>query len=166
MAGAERGKGISDGIRALARWPARLHPPRSRSNVSAMTKLLPALFAMLLPVASLLADPPPSAAKNVSINEAEKIIKEDPKVVVLDVRTPDEFKAGHIAGAKNIDFEADDFAQQIGALDKSKTYVVHCAAGGRSAQACKIIEQVKLPAVYHMNEGFKAWEKAGKPVGK
>jgi rhodanese-related sulfurtransferase len=102
----------------------------------------------------------------VSVEEAAKIIKADPKVVVLDVRTPEEYKAGHIAGAKNIDFDGDDFEKQIAALDKSKTYVVHCAAGGRSAQACKVIEQVKLPTVYHMNEGFNAWEKAGKPVEK
>ncbi len=127
------------------------------------------LFAvLLLPVVSSFAEPAPVAAapKNVTISEAEKLIKSDPKVVVIDVRTPEEFKTGHIAGARNIDFNGNDFEKQIAALDKSKTYVVHCAAGGRSAQACKIIEQVKLPSVYHMNEGFKAWEKAGKPVEK
>lgn len=127
------------------------------------------LAALFLPAVSMFAEPaaaPAAAPKNVTVNEAEKLIKEDPKVVVLDVRTPDEFKAGHIAGAKNIDFHGDDFEKQVAALDKSKTYVVHCAAGGRSAQACKVIEQVQLPSVYHMKEGFKAWEKAGKPVEK
>lgn len=128
-------------------------------------KSLALLFAFLVSSVVLLADPVTAAApKNVTISEAEKLIKNDPKVVVLDVRTPEEFKAGHIAGAKNIDFNGDDFEKQIAALDKSKTYIVHCAAGGRSAQACKIIEQVKLPSAVHMNEGFKAWEKAGKPV--
>jgi rhodanese-related sulfurtransferase len=110
------------------------------------------------------AAPTAGAPKNISVNEAEKLIKDDPKIVVIDVRTPDEFSAGHIKGAKNIDFNGNDFEKQIEGLDKSKTYIVHCAAGGRSAQACKIIEQVKLPSVYHMNEGFKAWEKAGKAV--
>lgn len=120
------------------------------------------LFAFIFgPVVS--AEPAP---KNVTVADAEKLIKADPKVVIIDVRTPEEFKAGHIAGAKNIDFNGDDFEKQIAALDKSKTYVVHCAAGGRSAQACKIIERVKLPSVYHMNEGFSAWSKAGKPVEK
>jgi rhodanese-related sulfurtransferase len=123
------------------------------------------LAVFLLPIVSLFAEPA-AAPKTVTVNEAEKLIKADPKVVVLDVRTPEEFKAGHIAGAKNIDFNGDNFEKQIAALDKSKTYVVHCAAGGRSAQACKVIEQVKLPNVYHMNEGFKTWEKAGKPVEK
>jgi len=130
-------------------------------------KLLSLLAVAFLSITSpCFADPVAAAPKNVTVSEAEKLIKSDPKIVVLDVRTPDEFKAGHIAGAKNIDFNGDDFEKQIAALDKGKTYVVHCAAGGRSAQACKIIEQVKLPSVYHMNEGFKAWEKSGKPVEK
>jgi phage shock protein E len=124
------------------------------------------LAVFLLSVVSLFAEPATAAPKNVTVNEAEKLIKADPKVVVLDVRTPEEFKAGHIAGATNIDFNGDNFEKQIAGLDKSKTYVVHCAAGGRSAQACKVIEQVKLPNVYHMNEGLKTWEKAGKPVEK
>jgi rhodanese-related sulfurtransferase len=121
----------------------------------------------------LAADPAPPAAvatvsapKNISVEDAEKLLKSDSKVVVLDVRTADEFKAGHIPGAKNIDFFGDDFAKQVAALDKSRTYVVHCAAGGRSSQACKVFEKEQLPSVYHLNEGFKAWEKAGKPVEK
>jgi rhodanese-related sulfurtransferase len=133
-------------------------------------KMLSLLCALVLaPILTSCGEPAAPVAgapKNISVNEAEKMIKEDPKVVVLDVRTPDEFNAGHIKGAKNIDFNGNDFEKQIEALDKSKTYIVHCAAGGRSAQACKIIEQVKLPSVYHMNEGFKVWEKAGKAVEK
>jgi rhodanese-related sulfurtransferase len=109
---------------------------------------------------------PIAAPKNISIDDAEKLLQSHPNVVVLDVRTADEFKAGHIHGAKNIDFFSDDFAQQIGALDKSKTYLVHCAAGGRSAKACKVIEKNELPSVYHLYQGFSAWEKAGKPVEK
>ncbi|MDR3403024.1 MAG: rhodanese-like domain-containing protein [Chthoniobacter sp.] len=119
------------------------------------------------------ADPAPaattaavSAPKNISVEDADKLLKSDPTVVVLDVRTADEFKTGHIPGAKNIDFFGDDFAKQIAALDKSKTYLVHCAAGGRSAQACKVIRKEQLPSVYHLSDGFKAWEKAGKPVEK
>ena len=123
----------------------------------------PSSASLLLVTPLVAADPAP---KNVTVDEADKLLKSDPKIVVLDVRTPEEYKAGHIPGAKNIDFIGDDFAKQIAALDKSKIYVVHCAAGGRSAQACKVIEQVKLPSVYHMNEGFKTWEKAGKPVEK
>jgi rhodanese-related sulfurtransferase len=126
------------------------------------------LAVILLPAIHVFAQVPVAGAKpkDVTVAEAEKLIKDDPKVVVLDVRTPGEFERGHIAGAKNIDYNANDFEKQIAALDKSKTYVVHCAAGGRSSQACKTIEKVKLPNVYHMKEGFGTWEKAGKPVEK
>lgn len=109
---------------------------------------------------------PAAVAKNVTTDEVQKLMKDDPNVVVLDVRTAEEFAAGHIAGAKNIDIMSPDFAKQIAALDKSQTYVIHCAAGGRSARACKAPEVQQLKSVYHMNEGFKAWEKSGKPVGK
>ena len=134
--------------------------------------LLAALTLAASPLCA--ADPAPAApvavpatsVKNVSLDEAEKLLKEKKDLVVIDVRTADEFKAGHIAGAKNIDIMADDFAQQIAALDKTKTYLVHCAAGGRSGRACKVPEVQQLGTVYHMNEGFKAWEKAGKPVEK
>jgi rhodanese-related sulfurtransferase len=142
--------------------------------MSAMTRSL----VFLCVVACLLsplraADPAPAATtapvaapKNISVDAAEKLLKSNPDIVILDVRTADEFKTGHIPGAKNLDFFGDDFEKQIAALDKSKTYLVHCAAGGRSAKACKVIEKDQIPSVYHLNEGFKAWEKAGKPVEK
>lgn len=125
-----------------------------------------------MPVVLTAADPAPAATaqvaapKNISVDDAEKLLKSDSKIIVLDVRTADEFKDGHIPGARNLDFFSDDFAKQIAALDKSKTYLVHCAAGGRSAKACKVFEKEQLPSVYHLNEGFNAWEKAGKPVEK
>lgn len=55
--------------------------------------------------------------------------------VVVDVRTPAEFAAGHIAGAINIDVESGDFSNAIVSLDKSATYIVYCHSGRRSAIA-------------------------------
>ncbi len=109
---------------------------------------------------------PAVPAKIVTTDEAQKLLKEDPKIIVLDVRTADEFKAGHISGAKNIDVMSPDFAKQIATLDKSQTYLIHCAAGGRSVRACTVPEVQQLRSLYHMKEGFKAWEKSGKPVEK
>ncbi|MHA3770357.1 rhodanese-like domain-containing protein [Verrucomicrobiota bacterium sgz303538] len=108
--------------------------------------------------------PAAAAPKNVTPDEAEKLLKSQKDVVVLDVRTPDEFEAGHIAGAKNVDFQSDDFAQKIAQLDKNKTYLVHCAAGGRSTRALKQLKDFK--SVYHMNGGISAWKEAGKPLEK
>ena len=132
--------------------------------------LLCAALALVAPLRAAdpapAADAPVAAPKNISVEDADKLLKSDSKIVVLDVRSPEDFQAGHIPGAKNLDFFGKDFATQVAALDKSKTYLVHCAAGGRSAQACRVFEQEKVPSVLHLNEGFKAWEKAGKPVEK
>ena len=107
-----------------------------------------------------------AVAKDVSPDEAQKLLKDNPKLVVLDVRTPEEYAAGHIAGAKNIDFTAPDFATKVEGLDKTTPYLVHCAAGGRSGKTLELIKEKGFVAIYHLNGGWKAWEKAGKPVEK
>ena len=131
-----------------------------------MKSLLIALSCLALTALPLFADDakPASNVKNVTPDEAEKLIKDNPKTIVLDVRTSDEFAAGHIPGAKNVDFFDDNFAKKVGALDPATPVIVHCAAGGRSTQALPSLKDKKV--VYHLNDGFKAWEKAGKPVEK
>lgn len=101
--------------------------------------------------------------RNVAVEEFDKLRK-GTNVVVLDVRTPKEFSEGHLANAVNLDFYAPDFAQQLGKLDKSKTYLVHCAAGGRSAKACTTMTQINFTNAVNLEGGYKAWLKAEKPV--
>jgi phage shock protein E len=112
---------------------------------------------------------PPTGAKvqNVTPDQAEQLLKSNKNIVVLDVRSAAEFQGGHIPGAQNLDFFAPDFREKLAALDRSKTYLVHCAAGNRSSKACSAMEQqANFGDVYHMKEGFKAWQAAGKPVEK
>lgn len=116
------------------------------------------------------ASAPSSAAaasvKDVTPQEAENILKSQKDVVVLDVRTPEEFESGHIAGAVNLDAQSDDFAEKLGRLDKNKTYLLHCAAGGRSSSALKKMRGLNFKSIYHMPGGTSAWEEAGKPLKK
>ncbi|MBM3837436.1 MAG: rhodanese-like domain-containing protein [Verrucomicrobia bacterium] len=105
------------------------------------------------------------AYKNVGVDEFEKLAA-DKKNVVLDVRTPKEFAAGHIKGAVNIDFNAPDFEKKIAALAKDKTYLVHCAGGVRSSKACAKMGDLRFKHLVNLEPGFKAWEKAGKAVEK
>lgn len=102
---------------------------------------------------------------HVNAVESQKLIA-DKKVTVVDVRTPQEFAAGHIAGATNINFNSPDFAKAIGGLSPRKPYLVHCASGGRSTSALKTFQKLEFPTIYHLDGGFKAWEKAGLPVEK
>ena len=107
--------------------------------------------------------PAQPSVKHVSAAEAQKLML-DNKVVVLDIRTPEEFKSGHIAGATNIDFLATGFEQRLAALDKSKIYLVHCASGNRSAKALPVLKKLQFQSLYHLDGGFRSWEKGGLPV--
>jgi rhodanese-related sulfurtransferase len=108
---------------------------------------------------------PAAGVKHVEPAGAEKLIQEK-QVVVLDLRTPEEFKAGHIAGATNLNFNAADFAQKLDRLDKEKSYLVHCASGRRSTASLATFKKLKFKSIIHLDGGLKAWEKAGKPVEK
>ena len=103
--------------------------------------------------------------KKVGVEEFDKL-RLNKTNIVLDVRTAREFNAGHIPGAVNLDLRSSDFDKKVSELDKSKTYLVHCAAGGRSARACQKMEGMGFKELYDLSPGFTAWEKAGKPVEK
>ncbi len=108
---------------------------------------------------------PKNPVKLVDVGQAEKLIA-DKRVVILDVRTPSEFAAGHLAGATNLDFHGSDFQSRLDHLDKRQSYLVHCAAGGRSARAGALMSGLDFTSVYDLKGGLNAWQKAGKPVVK
>jgi phage shock protein E len=87
-------------------------------------------------------------------------------LIILDVRTPEEFAAGHLRGAKNLDATAAAFPEQIKQLDPKRRYVVHCARGGRSSQAVKVLEKAGFQKLLHMSDGYIAWSAAQGPVVK
>jgi len=102
--------------------------------------------------------------RNIDVAEWEKL-RNDASVVVLDVRTAEEFADGHMPGAINLDIRGGKFAETLAGLDKSKTYLVHCAVGGRSAKACGQMDGMKFDKVLNLSGGITAWEAAGhKPV--
>jgi len=89
-----------------------------------------------------------------------KLLSEDNNSVVLDVRTLDEVEElGIIPEALNIDiFKGQGFIDEIQKLDTSKNYFVYCKAGGRSAQACAIMNQLGFEKTYNLLGGFTEWE--------
>ncbi len=103
--------------------------------------------------------------KDLGVAEFAKLAA-DKQNVILDVRTAKEFEAGHIAGAVNLDVMSPNFEKKAGALDRNKTYLVHCASGGRSARACGKLRQLDFAKLYNLPDGFKGWVKAGQPVEK
>ena len=92
--------------------------------------------------------------KNVSGEEAVKLIREKKDLVVLDVRSKGEYQTGHINGSKLM--PASEIALKITELEKfrDKPILVHCAAGGRSPRAVNILLKNKFGPIYHMNHGL------------
>lgn len=83
----------------------------------------------------------------------------DPNGVILDVRTEDENAAKKIPGSLNIDFyKGQGFVYQVDELDKNKNYYVYCLAGGRSAQACSIMNQLGFENTFNLIGGISEWE--------
>lgn len=103
---------------------------------------------------------------HVKVEEAAKYLAENRGTVILDLRTPKEFADGHLAGAKNVDFNGSDFAGQLARLDREATYLIHCAVGGRSTKALATFERLGFRSVVHLDGGFNAWRGAGKPFEK
>jgi len=109
---------------------------------------------------------PKPIVKNVSPDDAEKLIAQRKDVVVVDVRTVEEFDMGHIAGAKNMSLIDNDFAEKLKEIE-GKPVLVHCAAGSRSLRAVMKMEASgKFPEIYHLTSGFSGWQDAGKSVVK
>ena len=108
--------------------------------------------------------PKSSAARRVGVDEFERLWHD--KNPVLDVRSKKEFDAGHIHGAINLDVNSSEFVQKVSALDKKKVYLVHCAAGVRSARACQKMSELGFEHLIDLAPGFRGWEQAGKKVEK
>ena len=92
--------------------------------------------------------------KNISGEDAAKLIRENKDLVILDVRTKGEYQSGHINGSKLM--PVGDIASRISELEKfrSKPILVHCASGGRSPKAVNVLLKNKFGPIYHMNHGL------------
>jgi len=102
-----------------------------------------------------------------SNNEAAKKVDPviaQPGVIILDVRTPEEFNAGHIANAININVADSNFSSEVSKLDKNATIAVYCRSANRSAVATNEMADLGFTDMYDMQGGIIDWEAAGGPV--
>lgn len=110
------------------------------------------------------------AKKNIFVDinskQAQALLKKEKGITIIDVRTPGEYGAGHLANAKNINLFDKAFMTSLKALDKNKTYLVHCAVGGRSRRAVGAMKKLGFRYVYHMADGYRGWVSAQLPVVK
>lgn len=91
----------------------------------------------------------------VSMKEAGQLLQADPSILLLDVRTPDEFRGGHIPGSVNL---ALDRISQIGQLapEPNRRIFVYCHSGARSRTACTQLARAGYTDITDMG-GIIAW---------
>lgn len=99
----------------------------------------------------------------ISIVEIEKAAS---TIQLIDVRTPEEYANGYIKNAKNINFNDDDFIEQMSKLDKNKPVYVYCKLGGRSGKAAIQLKEAGFVKIYDFKGGMKQWSAEGKEVSK
>ena len=131
-------------------------------------KAMPAGLALVLVVAAAVAPVGAgSRVTDITVEQAHELIQKQSgraDFVILDVRTPAEFREGHIEGAVILDLSAADFEKRLSALDRGRTYLVYCRSGNRSLRAVQAMERLSFRSVYHMNQGILDWQQKKLPL--
>src|SRR5690554_6033277 len=97
----------------------------------------------------------------ISPKEVKEAVFENNNVQLVDVRTHEEFKDGHLKNAQNICVTDDDFKEKIERLDKNEPVYLYCRSGKRSAAAAKIMKELGFKEIYDMEGGYLNWEEQG-----
>jgi len=128
-------------------------------------KLTGLALVVLLLVAACSSGSDTATVELVSPAEAAQVIDDDPAgLVVLDIRTPEEFNEARLANAINVDYYDADFAEQLDGLDKNDPYVMYCRTGNRSSDAVKTMKDLGFVEVYEIDGGIVNWYDSGFPI--
>jgi rhodanese-related sulfurtransferase len=130
------------------------------------------LFALLLfvPAACGGTSTTPDAPAEVDPAELPRVvdvetvasIKDDPEVVLIDVREPEEYAAGHIPDVTLMPMG--EVPERLNDIPTDKTVIAYCRSGNRSGQVMQFLQQHGYENVHNMEGGIIAWEQAGLPV--
>jgi rhodanese-related sulfurtransferase len=93
----------------------------------------------------------------ITCKKAKKLISSKKDLIILDIRTPEEYEEGHIEDSVLIDFYDALFTKRLNVLDKNKTYLIYCRSGHRSALALSAMKDLGFKKVYDLDGGFNTW---------
>ena len=128
-----------------------------------MKNLFISVLALLGLCSSCRAD---DSGRQLPVEEYSAALKQDTAAILVDVRRSDEFRAGHLEGAMNLNvLDETAFAKGIAAIDTDHTYYIYCRSGRRSQRAAQLMTARGLRVV-DMRGGFIAWQQAGMPTVK
>ena len=119
-----------------------------------MKKILYGIGGLLLLLIIFFAVSGSASSRLLSSNDFITKYKSTPNAVLVDVRTPAEFNAGHIASAINVDYENANFESEVKKLDSTKTYFVYCRSGNRSSKSIVIMNNDGIKNTYDLQGGI------------
>ena len=95
----------------------------------------------------------------ISLISSTELNKANKDILLIDVRTPEEYASGHLENSVNIDYKADNFKELIAELDTNQDVYVYCKVGGRSNNSAKMMEKMGFKKIYDLEGGILQWEK-------
>lgn len=126
-------------------------------KIMKITRIIPFVIITLLILFGCNAQTERAGFEVLHKEEAQELLTESPDMLLLDVRTPEEFAEGHIEGARNLNFFDSDFREQLDKLDKEEPIFIYCRSGNRSGKAGKIMQELGFEQVYDLEGGYMAW---------
>ena len=131
-----------------------------------MRRLLPLIALLVLGALALGACADESAAEftRVDAEDFQTEIEADPSATLVDLRTNEEFAAGYIDGAVQLDFYDPAFSSTLESLDRDAHYLLYCNSGNRSAQTVREMKDLGFTNVTELDGGIVAWNNAGFPI--
>lgn len=124
-------------------------------------KIAAPLVALMMLFASLCFAATPV---NVTSTEAKALIAKNSRLLILDVRTPEEYRQAHLRGATLIPLH--ELEKRIREIPKERPLLVYCAVGARSNSAANLLASRGYPQVYNVSDGIVGWYKKGYPIEK
>lgn len=138
-------------------------PREIRVSLTTDTSLVKRSMAAIAVVGLLLLTACSSGSSAVSTVDAQSFLSTASQagVTVIDVRTPEEYAAGHLDGAVNMNVEGPDFGAQIATLDTAGTVAVYCRSGRRSAAAADQLAGAGFTTIVNLDGGLADLQSAG-----
>ena len=108
-----------------------------------------------------------SGQQSSKVISAEKLVElRNQGAKVVDIRTKSEFDQGHIPDVIHIDFLEDGFVDKMKKEGIDEPIIIHCASGGRSAKATKMLKDAGFKQIYDYSGGIRDWSSKGLEIEK
>jgi rhodanese-related sulfurtransferase len=99
-----------------------------------------------------------------SFDSTVTALAKDPKFLLLDIRTPQEYATGHLPGSRLVDFYSPGFTRELDKLPRDSEVLLYCRSGNRTGQTVRIMKEMGFKNVRHMAGGLNSWKAEARPV--